>query len=454
MDFQRFDAYVDAHATEYLAKLTGLARIPSIAAEGGPAMDDAAAAVVALCAWAGVQAEQIPTEDGPPIILGRTEDGARSLLIYNHYDVQPPDPLDAWTTPPFEPAVRVGVLYGRGVADNKGNLVARLAAARAYRETLGPLPLRLLFVLEGEEEVGSPHLASFAEAHADLLRGMDGCIWESGYKDEADRQTISLGLKGVLSLELHVRTAASDAHSGNGGLYPNAAWRLVEALSTLRAPDGQVTVDGFLDRVRPPTDREMAMLARIPFDAAAIQRSLGMSGFLGGLTGIAALRRLIFEPTCTINGILGGYTGPGSKTVIPARAMAKLDLRLAPDQTPEIALELVRAHLTRRGFTDVSVIESEGGLMPARSDPGAAIVRAAVAALAEVHGEEPIVFPSAAGSGPMYQLCQAYGIPAVSCGVGWANSRTHAPDESIRIADFVEGIKAMGRIYGRFAQAE
>jgi len=452
MDFQRFDVYVEAHAAEYLARLTGLVRIPSIAAEGGPTMADAAAAVEALCAWAGVPAGQVPTAGGPPIILGRAGDGPRSLLIYNHYDVQPPDPLDAWATSPFEPQVRDGVLYGRGVADNKGNLVARLAAARAYRETLGPLPLRLLFVLEGEEEVGSPHLASFAETHADLLRGMDGCIWESGYKDEADRQTISLGLKGVLSLELYVHTAASDAHSGNGGLYPNAAWRLVEALSTLRTPDGQVTVDGFMERVRPPTDAEMAMLARIPFDVAAIQRALGMRGFLGDLTGATALRRLIFEPTCTINGILGGYTGPGSKTVIPARAMAKLDLRLVPDQTPAHALEAVRDHLARRGFTDVTVLESEGGLMPARSDPGAAIVRAAVAALTDVHGAAPIVFPSAAGSGPMYQLCQAYGIPAVSCGVGWANSRTHAPDESIRVADFVEGIKAMGRIYGRFAR--
>ena len=225
---------------------------------------------------------------------------------------------------------------------------------------------------------------------------------------------VSLGLKGVLAVELRVRTANSDAHSGNGGLYPNAVWRLVEALATLRAPDGRVTVDGFNDALRPPTPAEEAMLAAIPFDAAAIQRSLGMAGFLGGLDGAAALRRLMFEPTCTINGIWGGYSGPGSKTVIPCQAAAKLDFRLAPDQTPEEALRLLRAHLARRGFADIAVVDEEDGLMPARTDPAAAVVRAAVAAVTGVHGAAPVVQPSSAGSGPMYQLCQAYGIPAVN----------------------------------------
>jgi acetylornithine deacetylase/succinyl-diaminopimelate desuccinylase-like protein len=453
VNFQHFDAYVDAHADDWLQQLTTLCSIPSVSAQGGPGIAQAADMVVELCTQAGVVAQKVPVPGGPPVVVGQAGSGRRGLMIYNHYDVQPPDPLDEWTSPPFTPAVREGKLYARGVADNKGNLVARLCAVRAYQETMGPLPLRLLFVLEGEEEVGSPHLAQFAQAHADLLRDLDGCVWESGYKDEAERPVVSLGLKGILALELRVRTATSDAHSGYGGLYPNAAWRLVEALNTLRTPDGQVTVDGFMDHVRPPTPDELAMLERIPYDAQAIQQAYGFRGFLGGLTGFAALRRLIFEPTCTINGILGGYTGPGSKTVIPSQAMAKLDFRLVPDLTPALAADLVRQHLTRRGFDDIEVVDPGDGLMPARTDPDALIARTAVTALADVHGVEPVVHPSSPGSGPMYQLCQAYGIPAASFGVGWAHSRVHAPNENVRVADFVEGIKVMGRVLHRFSVA-
>jgi len=386
-------------------------------------------------------------------VLGQAGPGPRRLLIYNHYDVQPPDPLDEWISPPFAPTIRDGILFARGVADNKGNLVARLAAARAYREVFGALPLRLTYVLEGEEEVGSPHLDGFARAHADLLRTMEGCIWEAGYKDEEDRPAVSLGLKGVLAVELRARTADTDAHSASGGLYPNAIWRLTEALSTFRSPDGAILIDGLLDHVRPPTDAEMAMLARLPYDAAAVQRRMGIRGFLGGLTGVPALRRLMFEPTVTINGILGGYTGPGSKTVIPCQALAKLDIRLVPDLTPDLVMGLLRDHLARRGFADVQVMTSEDGLMPARTDPNAAIVAVVVEALAEVHGIAPNVYPSMAGSGPMYQLCQAYGIPAISTGVGWAHSRNHAPNESVRVADFIQGIKVMGRVYGAFAKS-
>ena len=305
--------------------------------------------------------------------------------------------------------------------------------------------------------MGSPHLEGFARTHADLLRTMDGCIWEAGYKDEADRPTISLGLKGILSIELRAHTANTDAHPpgprASGGLYPNAIWRLIDALYTLRASDGTVLVDGFLDPVRPPTAADMALLEQWPFDAEVTdrERRMGMAGLLGGRTGMVAPRRLVFEPTCTINGMVGGYTGPGSKTVIPARAMAKLDFRLVPDLTPELALTLVKAHLARRGFDDVEVVEIEGGLMPARTDPNAAIVASVLGAMAEVYGVDPVIQPSMAGSGPMYQLCQSHGIPAVSLGVGWSQSRVHAPNESVRIADFIQGIKVMGRVYGGFA---
>jgi acetylornithine deacetylase/succinyl-diaminopimelate desuccinylase-like protein len=449
--FSRFDAYVDEHVDEYVRRLQALCRIPSIASVGGPAMLEAAAMVTELAATAGLDAT-LAAAGGPPVALCQGGGGSRGLLFYNHYDVQPPDPLDEWRTPPFAAEIVDGVLYARGVADNKSNVVARLAAIEAYRATIGELPLRIACVFEGEEEVGSPHLARFAADHAALLRSMDGCVWEAGYKDEAERPVMLLGLKGVVSILMTVRVMNSDAHSGYGGLYPNAPWRLVEALSTLRQADGRVTIDDIWDYVRPPLPAEESAIAAIPTEDEAVQQRKGFSGFLGGLKGVDALRRLMFEPTCTINGIWGGYTGLGSKTVIPAQANAKLDIRLTPDLTPALAMDLLRKHLDRRGFTDVEVVEEEEGLMPARTDPAAAIAQAAIAALADAHGRPPVVEPTSGGSGPMYQLCQAYGIPAVSLGVGWAQSNAHAPNESMRIADYIEGIKVIGRVIESFAR--
>lgn len=454
MRFQAFDAAIDGQADALLAQLTALCRIPSVSAENGPAMAEAAAAVLTLCQETGLAAEVVPQPAGPPLIIAKAGQGPRCLMIYNHYDVQPPDPLDEWTSPPFEPAIRDGKLFARGVSDNKGDLLARLTAIRVYQEMVGPLPLRLLYVIEGEEEVGSMHLFRYAKEQGDALAEADGCLWEFGQKDTTDRPGVNLGVKGILSVELRVRTAASDAHSGNGGLFPNAAWRLVEALSTLRDPAGRVTIDGLLDHVRPPRPAELALLERIPFDAETIQRSYGLNnGFLAGLTGQEALRRLLLEPTCTINGMLAGYTGPGAKTVIPAQAMAKLDIRLVPDLTPKLALKLLREHLARRGFDAIEVIAGKDGLIPSRTDPDAAIARAVVSALRESGSLEPVVYPSSAGSGPMHELCGANGIPVASTGVAWHNSRAHAPDESIRVADFLEGIRVIGRLLDEFARA-
>ncbi|MCS6844158.1 MAG: M20/M25/M40 family metallo-hydrolase, partial [Caldilineales bacterium] len=374
------------------------------------------------------------------------------LMIYNHYDVQPPDPLDEWTSPPFEPTVRDGKLFARGAADNKGDLVARLWALRAYQEAVGPLPVEVLFVIEGEEEVGSRHLASFAAEHAGLLRTVDGCLWEFGYKNSQGQPVVHLGVKGILSVELRVRTAETDAHSGLGGLLPNAAWRLVEALSTLRSADGRVLIDGLADRVRPASASELALLETLPWEGEELRHTYGLRrDFLGGLAGTAALHRLLFEPTVTINGLLAGYTGPGSKTVIPSQAMAKLDLRLVPDLTPQLVLDMLRAHLARRGFDDVEVLDLQDGLVPARTSPDALIARAVSQAWQEAIGVAPLVYPTAAGSGPMYELCQAYGIEVASTGTGWYGSRAHAPDESIRIADLVDNMKFVGRLLQRFA---
>jgi acetylornithine deacetylase/succinyl-diaminopimelate desuccinylase-like protein len=452
MDFRTYDHYVEQNASELLNRLAALCRIPSVSAERGPAMAEAAGFVLSLCHEAGLAVETVPQPAGPPLLIAQGGAGARCLMIYNHYDVQPADPQELWQTPPFQPVVRDGKLYARGASDNKADLVARLSAIRIFQETAGPLPLRLLYVIEGEEETGSQHLFRYAAGNGALLGQADGCLWEYGYKDEDDRPVVSLGVKGILSVELRVRTAGSDAHSGWGGLFPNAAWRLVEALHTLRAPDGRPQIDGLMDTVQPPSPAQLALLADIPLDSSAIQHSYGLrSGFLGGLEGADALRRWLLEPTVTINGIWGGYTGPGGKTVIPAQAAAKLDLRLVPDLTPALALQLLRDHLRRRGFDDIEVVDTEDGLLPARTAPETAIARSVVQAVQAVSARPPVVFPSSAGSGPVYELCGIHGVPVASAGAGWANSLIHAPNESVRVADYLEAIRFMGRLLAEFA---
>ena len=453
MTYETFDTYVDTHAPAILERLASFCRIPSVSAENGPAMGQAADFVVSLCREIGVHTELSPQPAGPPVIVGKAGAGARCLMIYNHYDVQPPDPLDEWHSPPFDPLIRDGKMFARGVADNKGDLIARLTAIQAYQETIGPLPVRILYVIEGEEEVGSLHLFKFSRRHEGLLRTADGCLWEYGYKNPDGQAVVNLGVKGILSVELWVRTAGSDAHSSNGGIYPNAAWRLIEALTTLRSPDGGVLVDGFMDHVQTPSAPVVDLVDRLPFNEAKILQAQGLKhGFLAGLTGPALLRRLYLEPTCTINGFISGYTGEGAKTVIPAEAMAKLDFRLVPDLTPALAMKLLTEHLARRGFHDIEVIDSEDGLLPWRTDPNAAISRAIQAALAEVNAQAPVVNPSPSGSGPMYELCGMHGIPVAATGAAWYDSRIHAPNENIRVSDFLENIKVIGRLFQRFAE--
>lgn len=447
-DFDRFDAYVRDHTARYVGELGELVRLPTVSAQQS-AIEETAAAVLARATRAGVAARSLRVAGGPPTIVGDIGSGERTLLVYDHYDVQPPDPLEEWTTPPFEPTVRDGVLYGRGVSDNKGNLMARLQAIEAYRATIGEVPLRVRVLYEGEEEIGSEHLAAFVRAHADQLRA-DGCIWESGYKDAAGRPTISLGLKGIAYFELRVRGAAKDVHSSQATILPNPAWRLVWALATLKDGEDRITIDGLMDHVRRPTDAELAVLERVPLDEEGTRRIHGVDRFVRGLTGMELKRKHFFEPTCTICGITSGYSGPGSKTVLPAVASAKLDFRLVPDLEPGLVQRLLRDHLDRRGFGDVEITPFHGE-RPSRWPADSAPAKAAIAACRATYGTDPVVYPLMVGSGPMAQVCDELRIPVVGFGAGNAASANHAPNENILVSDYVDHIRAFGRFLHVFA---
>ena len=446
--FAPFDEHVRARAAEYVDELKALIRQPTVSAQK-IGIEETARIVLARARRAGIAAEAARVDGGPPTIVGETGSGDRTLLVYNHYDVQPPEPLEEWSTPPFEPTERDGFLFGRGVSDNKGNLMARLQAIEAYRATIGELPLRVRVLYEGEEEIGSEHLAAFVERNADRLRA-DGCIWEAGYKDAAGRPTISCGLKGIAYVELRARGAKKDAHSSVATIVPNPAWRLVWALATLKNDRDEITIDGFMDEVRPPSAAELALLERLPFDEAATLRIHGIERFNRGLTGVELKRKHFFEPTCTICGIVSGYTGPGSKTVLPAVATAKIDFRLVPDLTPEKVVRLLRGHLDRRGFADVEIAPSHGE-PPSRWPADSITARAAVAACRSAYGTDPVVYPLMVGSGPMAQVCDRLGIPVAGFGSGNAASANHAPNENIAIADYVDHIRAFGRFLHAFA---
>jgi acetylornithine deacetylase/succinyl-diaminopimelate desuccinylase-like protein len=441
-------AHIDDHMEETVARLQAFCRQPSIAAQG-EGMAEMADLVRRALAHAGADAELVDTR-GYPVVLGRFAGwGSKTLMFYNHYDVQPPDPLELWDSPPFAAEIRADHLYARGVADNKGNLIARLAAVEAWLAVRGELPLNILFVAEGEEEIGSLNLGTFAEAHRDKLQA-DGCIWETGYKDTKGRLEIMLGAKGILAVDLEVQALGRDLHSANAAIAESAAWRLIWALNSLKGPDERIRIPGFYDDVRPPDERDRTMLADWDYDEAGELAEFGAEGFVLGLHGEALKERLLFQPTCNVCGFHAGYGGPGIKTVLPARAAAKLDFRLVPDQDPHDILQKLRAHLDAGGFEDVEIVV-EGPEFPARTDPGDPLVDAVVRAARRIYEGEPVVKPLMAGTGPMYELCQRWGLPAVGAGVGYAASRSHSPNENIRLEDLRQGIKHIALIMEEYS---
>lgn len=443
---EHFRAYVEAHRDRFLDELKGLCAQPSIAAQG-IGLEETAALVEDRLKRLGARVRRFSFGGSPPILYAELGAGEQTMLIYNHYDVQPPDPLDEWQSPPFVPTARDGRLYARGVADNKGDLLCRLQAIEAYQATVGPLPLRLRFIIEGEEEVGSPHLEAFARQHPDLLRA-NGCLWETGDKDTARRFVLTLGVKGICYVELTAKTAASDLHSMWGGIVPNAAWRLVWALNTLKDADDRIVVDGLMNHVRPPTEKEKAHLATLPFDEVQIKQDFGFAGFVRNLGGVDLLVKYFYEPTCTICGLKSGYIGSGPKTILPCAATAKVDFRLVPDLTPPLVIELLRAHLDRRGFEDIQVTDLHG-VRPARSPLDAPFVQVCIEAARATYGADPIIYPTSPGSGPLYALCRK--TPTVMAGISHANAHLHAPNENIYLEDYFQGIQFVGELIHRFA---
>lgn len=448
-DLQDVYAYVDQHANEYIAQLQRLLQQPSIAAQG-VGMTETADLVKAMLDDLGFNPRLVDTRGGFPVVYGEHKGEIdRTLSFYDHYDVQPADPLDQWESDPWAAEIRDGRIWARGVSDNKGNIAARLAAIDAWQKVRGPLPLNVKFIIEGEEEIGSPHLYNFAEDHPDLCSA-DACIWEFGGRDIDGRPQIHLGLKGICYVELRAKGARHDWHSSVATSVPNPAWRLVWALASLKDENERILIPGFYDDVVPPTEEELAALENLPNTEAERLEDLGIDQFLGGLTGMELHKRDYFQPTCTISGLLSGYTEAGSKTVLPSTAMAKLDMRLCANQDPFKIYDALRKHLDDQGFTDIET-ELLGPGYPARTSLKAPIAEVVAETYRELYGQDPAIYPTSAGSGPWYQLCSQYGIDACTSGVGHGRSQAHAPNENIYVDDFILEIKHIALIMERFA---
>jgi len=439
-----------------LARLMRFLAIPSVSAVRAHAGDVQGAAewLAARMAEAGIDGVRVDPTPGHPVVTGRLDAGPErpTVLVYGHYDVQPPEPLEAWNSPPFVPTLLDGAIVARGAADDKGQLMAHVEAAAACMLAGGP-PVNLRYVFEGEEEVGSPNLAEWLRDHADELAADVAVISDTAMLS-ASQPSIVYGLRGLAYFEIEVVGPNHDLHSGAfGGATLNPAGVLCRILSALQDAEGRVLIPGFYDRVRPLGDDERDELARVPFDVGAFRTATGAAGGWGE-PGYSLVERLGARPSLDINGLISGWTGEGAKTVLPARALAKVSMRLVPDQDPEDIAERVReavAGLTPQGAS--ATVRALHGARPAVCDRSHPAMQAAARAYADVFGTLP-VFTREGGSIPVVTLLdELLGIPTVLMGFGLPDDGLHGPNEKFAVAQFWRGTETVIAFLEQLASA-
>lgn len=427
------------HQDSDLEDLFTLLRQPSISAQN-IGVEECAVLEEALLADAGFTTRRLEAP-GHPVIYGEWlgAPGKPTILFYGHFDVQPPDPLELWKSDPFTPTVRDGRIYARGVADNKAQHFSHIAAVRHWLRANGSLPCNVKIMLEGEEEIGSPNLDTVVAANkdilaADLVYTSDGPVTNDQYPE------IEYGVRGLLYVELHATGANRDLHSGHwGGVAPNPILALARLLNTMIDDQNRVLIEGFYDNVRKPTPGAQAALELLPFDTAQTIAGIGLTEMVPPLERSYA-ERVMFQPTLNIAGITGGYSGPGSKTVLPAKASMKIDMRLVPVQTPDEIWEKISAHVAKYG-DGIEIKRLDGGMLPSFTPvehPMGDIVRKAVE---RGFGTTPISVPSAGGSLPDSVWTQTLGLPSFLVPYGAPEQANHSPNESYRISRLYQGIE-------------
>jgi acetylornithine deacetylase/succinyl-diaminopimelate desuccinylase-like protein len=449
------EAWFATEASRTTRELYEFLRIPSVSARSEHAGDCIAAAefVAAQLTRAGLTAGVHDTP-GHPIVVGEWRGapaGAPTLLVYGHYDVQPAEPLELWTSPPFVPTVRDGKLFARGAVDDKGQLFLHLKAIEALLEVRGGLPCNVIVLAEGEEEVGSEHLEQFIEQHRELL-ACDGVVISDSTMFAPGLPSILSSLRGLAYVELHATGPAGDLHSGMyGGAVVNPAMALARVLASFHDLDGRVAIPGFYDAVREWPASVRAQMRTLPFDAEQLRAEVGASA-LGGEAGYTELERLWTRPTCEVNGLLSGYTGEGAKTVLPATAMAKVSCRLVPDQDPKAIEALIRAHVERVTPPGVSItVQALHGGKPWRADLDGPLFDAAHEALTAAFGVAPVVTGEGGSIPVVGDFQRILGAPVLLMGFGLPGENAHAPDEWIAVDNFERGMRAAAVLYEAYA---
>ena len=448
--------YATRERARFQRELFDFLRIPSVSAKSEHDGDTRRAAtwLAENLSRSGLDVEVLETPKHP-VVLGEWRGAgtdAPTVLIYGHYDVQPAEPLDEWTSPPFDPEVRDGKIFARGSADDKGQIFMHVKALEAALADGGTLPVNIVVLAEGEEEIGSPSLGPFVEKHkrrleADVVGISDSAMFEQGLP------SLLFSLRGLAYFELKARAAKTDMHSGAyGGVIPNPATALARIIASFHDPKGRIAIKGFYDDVLEWDAKTRAQIASLPFDEDDFRRGVGATA-LTGEAGWSVLERLWIRPTCEVNGFLAGYTGEGAKTVLPAKAMAKVSFRLVPDQKPENVRILLEAHLaevTPPGI-DIEVLEHHGGL-PWKAEVGGPLFEAAATALEEAFGKRPVLAGEGGSIPIVVEFERILGAPALLVGFALPGANMHAPDEWFPVENFEKGISALVRLYRKLGK--
>ena len=448
--------YLTEHDGRIREELFALLRIPSVSARSEHKGDMARTAEWVRDSLSSLGFETVIHQTkGHPIVVGewRKAAGAPTVLIYGHYDVQPAEPLELWTSPPFEPTVRDGKIFARGSVDDKGQFFLHIKAVEAHLKTRGTLPVNIVFLIEGEEEIGSEHLAEFVSVHRETLKADAVVISDSTMYAEGQPSILS-SLRGLAYFEINVQGPAGDLHSGiYGGAVVNPATALAQIIATFHDESGKVAIDGFYDAVRDWEPEIREQMRELPADDAAFLKEVGAPA-LGGEPGYTTLEKLWTRPTCEVNGLLSGYTGEGAKTVLPARAMAKVSCRLVPDQKPGDVERLFKAHVARVAPKGVTVTcEHLHGGRPWKAKLEGPIYDAARTALESAFGKAPVITGEGGSIPVVSDFEEMLNAPVLLVGFGLPGENAHAPDEWMSEENFRVGMRAMAEMWDHYAKA-
>jgi len=442
--------HVDSHMDALVSDLQTLIRQPSVSAKN-EGIEECAKLVSKLLKKSGISSEILRLKKNvAPIVFGEItskQNPEKTLMFYNHYDVQPAEPFDLWDDPPFSGTRKGNKIFGRGATDDKGELITRIKAVEACLKTTGDVPCNVKFVIEGEEETGSAHIEDYLKKYKKKF-SCDGVIWEFGYVDAKNRPIIGLGMKGLLFVELSVKESIRDAHSSLAVLIKNPAWRLIDAIKTLRDSDGKILIKDWYKEVTPFSKNDLELIKTEPFDENVFKKEFGVTSFVGNKKGMAAKKALVGDATCNIAGFVSGYTGDGAKTVLPGNALVKIDFRLIPKMDPKKQILRLKKHLKSKGFEDVKikVFHGEAAARTNSSDPFVTQVKEA----ADDSFGTSILNVSNAGTGPMYPFVDILKAPCISIGSTYMFSRIHSPNEFARVDLLKKTTKCMCLIMNNF----